>query len=67
MDDVLLRRAMSFYISVAEFLMSIILPPGSSWKCKSTLALPTEAPSIFYAFPEWYVEDIADFVLFGLQ
>ncbi|XP_059477156.1 ubiquitin conjugation factor E4 B [Neocloeon triangulifer] len=67
MDDVLLRRAMSFYITVAEFLMSIILPPDASWKCKSSLTLPTEAPSKFYAFPEWYVEDIADFILFGLQ
>ncbi|CAB3376749.1 Hypothetical predicted protein [Cloeon dipterum] len=67
MDDVLLRRAMAFYITVAEFLMSIILPPGSSWKCKSNFTLPTSAPNIFYAFPEWYVEDIADFILFGLQ
>ncbi|KAF4524156.1 hypothetical protein B566_EDAN010611 [Ephemera danica] len=67
MDETLLRRAMGFYSSVAEFLLLVMLPPGSSYGSSATYNLPLEAPQHFTAFPEWYVEDIADFLLFVLQ
>lgn len=66
LDEALIRRAMVFYTSVAEFLMHTLTgwtaggPPPS-------LPLPSEIPPLFAALPEWYVEDIAEFLLFALQ
>ena len=31
------------------------------------LPLSPEVPKVFAAFPEWYIEDIADFLLFTIQ
>lgn len=66
-DPVLLRRCLHFYISVAEVLLGLLTgtaPPGNPLP---ELPLPQEVPRKFTALPEWYVEDIAEFLLFTLQ
>lgn len=65
-DQVLLRRSLHFYTSVADVLLGLLTqrPPGS---VLPTLPLPQEVPPQFTALPEWYVEDIAEFLLFALQ
>ncbi|XP_046824698.1 ubiquitin conjugation factor E4 B [Vespa velutina] len=65
-DPVLLRRCLHFYISVAEILLSLLTQslPGSPLP---ELPLSQEIPHRFTALPEWYVEDIAEFLLFTLQ
>ncbi|CAK9828567.1 Ubiquitin conjugation factor E4 B [Anthophora retusa] len=65
-DPVLLRRCLHFYISVAEMLLSLLTqtPLGNPLP---DLPLPQEIPQKFRALPEWYVEDIAEFLLFTLQ
>ncbi|XP_063243821.1 ubiquitin conjugation factor E4 B [Bacillus rossius redtenbacheri] len=63
LDEALLQRSLVFYTSVAEFLLSIVAPGGAA----PGLPLPPEPPHVFSALPEWYVEDIAEFLLFVLQ
>lgn len=66
LDEALIRRAMMFYTSVAEFLMSTL----TGWTAGSpppSLPMSSEIPQLFAALPEWYVEDIAEFLLFALQ
>lgn len=65
-DPVLLRRCLEFYMSVAEILLSLLTEtsPGDPLP---ELPLPREVPYRFTALPEWYVEDIAEFLLFILQ
>lgn len=66
LDKNLMRRSLIFYTSVAEFLLSLMsdIPPGGP---RPTLPLPSTVPAGFSAMPEWYVEDIAEFLLFALQ
>lgn len=61
----LMRRSLLFYTSVGEFLLST-LTNGDKSKMPN-LPLPNEPPPAFAALPEWYVEDIAEFLLFLLQ
>ncbi|CAG9813429.1 unnamed protein product [Phaedon cochleariae] len=65
LDKNLMRRSLIFYTSVSEFLLSLMTNSAS---CSSVpdLPLPATAPA-FSAMPEWYVEDIAEFLLFALQ
>ncbi|KAJ1522043.1 hypothetical protein ONE63_002360 [Megalurothrips usitatus] len=66
LDEALMRRATVFYTSVAEFLMNALTgwTPGGP---PPNLPISTEIPPLFAALPEWYVEDIAEFLLFALQ
>lgn len=66
LDKNLMRRSLIFYTSVAEYLLSLMTnrPPYSG---TPVLPLPANAPPAFSALPEWYVEDIAEFLLFALQ
>ncbi|KAJ8923221.1 hypothetical protein NQ315_001776, partial [Exocentrus adspersus] len=66
LDKNLMRRSLTFYTSVSEFLLSLMsnTPPCDT---VPSLPLPLSAPSAFSAMPEWYVEDIAEFLLFALQ
>ena len=66
LDEALIRRALVFYTSVAEFLMNALTgwTPGTPYP---NLPIPSEIPPLFSALPEWYVEDIAEFLLFTLQ
>ncbi|CAG7818972.1 unnamed protein product [Allacma fusca] len=61
-----LKRSLSFYSSVVEYLNAIIMPQTESgWLPE--LPLPPEVPPLFANLPEWFVEDIADFLLFVQQ
>lgn len=66
LDKNLMRRSLIFYTSVAEYLLSSMTntPPHSG---TPALPLPINVPAAFCALPEWYVEDIAEFLLFALQ
>ncbi|XP_039301602.1 ubiquitin conjugation factor E4 B isoform X2 [Nilaparvata lugens] len=68
MDDALMRRSVQFYSTVAEFLLGVLTgtPLGAATPRAIALPLPSEPP-LFAALPEWYVEDIAEFLLFALQ
>jgi len=39
-------------------------PPG---RIPLTLPLPQEIPKVFASLPEWYVEDIAEYLLLALK
>lgn len=61
-----IKRCLNFYSSVAEYLNSVLMP-GLSVSDVPTLPLNNEVPAVFANLPEWYVEDIAEFLLFALQ
>ncbi|KAF7992765.1 hypothetical protein HCN44_005109 [Aphidius gifuensis] len=66
LDPVLLRRSLHFYSTVADVLLGLLtdVKPGS---VLPELPLSRQIPIKFTALPEWYVEDIAEFLLFALQ
>ncbi|KAL1494534.1 hypothetical protein ABEB36_010117 [Hypothenemus hampei] len=66
LDKNLMRRSLIFYTSVSEYLLSLmtLASPGSPLP---ELPLTPQPNLAFYAMPEWYVEDIAEFLLFALQ
>jgi hypothetical protein len=57
---------MSFYSSVAVYLNSVIVP-GLVEGYPPELPLPPQVPALFANLPEWYVEDMTEFLLFCLQ
>ncbi|KAL5014805.1 hypothetical protein ScPMuIL_009075 [Solemya velum] len=62
-DESLLRRCMTFYEKMSEFLLRIMDPVRKG----TSLPLPPDVPMLFSSLPEFYMEDIADFLLFALQ
>lgn len=64
-DRKLLKRTVEFYTTVGEFLTSVLMKE-TVVDC-STITLPTAISNAFAALPEWFVEDIAEFLLFTLQ
>ncbi|CAH1129076.1 unnamed protein product [Ceutorhynchus assimilis] len=66
LDPNVMRRSLLFYTTVCDYLLSLMTgaPPGTP---VSDLPLPPPQSPAFYAMPEWYVEDIAEFLLFALQ
>lgn len=54
-----------FYSTVAEFMITLL--QGTPYIPNSNIIFPDEVPDILAAIPEWFVEDIADFLLFILQ
>lgn len=65
-DPVLLSRALHFYASVASILLGLLTQTDPN-SALPELPLSQEVPNVFTALPEWYVEDIAEFLLFTLQ
>ena len=63
LDKDMLHRCLSFYTRTADLLMRVADPQN---KC-SELPLPAAVPGYFSAMPEFYLEDMADFILFTLQ
>lgn len=64
-DPCLITRCIVFYSTVAEFIMTLL--QGSPYVPNVDIKFPAEVPDILAAIPEWFVEDIADFLLFILQ
>lgn len=62
LDHKLLGNTLDFY----NMVMSLLLRSVSD-SDPVTLPLTSEVPKIFAAYPEWYIEDMADFLLFTVQ
>lgn len=70
LDAHLVRGCMQFYSSVCEYLLHQMedRPIRAGQPFINTVPPPQLKPtSAFSALPEWYVEDIADFLLFCMQ
>ncbi|XP_059145993.1 ubiquitin conjugation factor E4 B-like isoform X2 [Physella acuta] len=63
LDKDMLLRCLSFYTRTADLLMRIADPEN---RCQE-VPLPENVPGYFSALPEFYLEDMADFILFALQ
>nr|XP_009859036.1 ubiquitin conjugation factor E4 B isoform X1 [Ciona intestinalis] len=61
-DDNLLSRCLEYYSAFVKYLFYIIFPQG-----EPCLPLPNIQPDIFSVLPEFYIQDIADFLLFVIQ
>ncbi|KAF7278364.1 hypothetical protein GWI33_008496 [Rhynchophorus ferrugineus] len=66
LDKNLMRRSLIFYTSVSEYLLSLMTGSQPGLPIPD-LPLPCPQSPAFYAMPEWYVEDIAEFLLFAIQ
>lgn len=64
-DPNIVTYCIVFYSSVAEFMMGLL--QGAPYTPNVDIVFPAEIPDILAATPEWFVEDIADFLLFILQ
>ena len=71
-DPAMLRRSLSFYTSVAEVLLKQLTGVENVFELAydnnlaNILNCRSETPKAFTALPEWYIEDIAEFLLFSL-
>ncbi|XP_060794379.1 ubiquitin conjugation factor E4 B isoform X1 [Neoarius graeffei] len=63
LDENLLRRCLQFYSTVIQLIMRIVDPAYPN----VTLPLNPEIPKSFAALPEFYIEDVAEFMLFIVQ
>ncbi|KAF4078052.1 hypothetical protein AMELA_G00194950 [Ameiurus melas] len=63
LDENLLRRCLQFYSTVIQLIMRIVDPAYPN----VALPLNPEIPKSFAALPEFYIEDVAEFMLFIVQ
>nr|XP_033777404.1 ubiquitin conjugation factor E4 B isoform X4 [Geotrypetes seraphini] len=63
LDENFLRRCLSFYGMVIQLILHILDPCFPN----ITLPLSLDVPKMFAALPEFYVEDIAEFLFFIVQ
>ncbi|XP_041129348.1 ubiquitin conjugation factor E4 B isoform X8 [Polyodon spathula] len=63
LDENLLRRCLQFYGMVIQLILRIVDPAYP----QITLPLNPEIPNVFAALPEFYIEDVAEFLLFIVQ
>ncbi|XP_039250624.2 ubiquitin conjugation factor E4 B-like isoform X1 [Styela clava] len=60
----MLHQCLIYFSSAAQFLLNLVTRPDEQ---EPTLPLPAKIPDAFAAMPEFYVEDIAQFLLFVVQ
>lgn len=63
LDENFLRRCLSFYGMVIQLLLHMVDPAYPS----ITMPLSPDIPQLFAALPEFYVEDVAEFLFFIVQ
>lgn len=63
LDENFLRRCLSFYGMVIQLLLHMMDPAYPNM----TLPLNPDIPKMFAALPEFYVEDVAEFLFFIVQ
>ncbi|XP_041952970.1 ubiquitin conjugation factor E4 B isoform X2 [Alosa pseudoharengus] len=63
LDENLLRRCLQFYSMVIQLILRLVDPAYPNM----TLPLNPEIPKSFAALPEFYIEDVAEFLLFVVQ
>lgn len=59
-DDHFMGRCMQFYLKVISLLFEVL-------NFRNLLPLSEPLSKVFLCFPDWFIEDIADFLLFTLQ
>uniref|UniRef100_A0AAQ5ZKS0 Ubiquitin conjugation factor E4 B n=1 Tax=Amphiprion ocellaris TaxID=80972 RepID=A0AAQ5ZKS0_AMPOC len=63
LDENLLRRCLQFYSTVIQLILRMVDPAYPN----ISLPLNPEIPKSFAALPEFYIEDVAEFLLFVVQ
>lgn len=63
LDESLLRHCLNFYSGVSTYILKVADPQNMG----QTLPLPKNVPMPFGALPDFYLEDIADYLLFVIQ
>ncbi|XP_056128765.1 ubiquitin conjugation factor E4 B [Lampris incognitus] len=63
LDENLLRRCLQFYSTVIQLILRMVDPAYPH----ITLPLNPDIPKSFAALPEFYIEDVAEFLLFVVQ
>ncbi|XP_059997479.1 ubiquitin conjugation factor E4 B isoform X1 [Lagenorhynchus albirostris] len=63
LDESFLRRCLNFYGLLIQLLLRILDPAYPD----ITLPLSADVPKVFAALPEFYVEDVAEFLFFIVQ
>ncbi|XP_012681583.2 ubiquitin conjugation factor E4 B isoform X1 [Clupea harengus] len=63
LDENLLRRCLQFYSMVIQLVLRLVDPAYPNM----TLPLNPDIPKSFAALPEFYIEDVAEFLLFIVQ
>ncbi|XP_075406881.1 ubiquitin conjugation factor E4 B isoform X1 [Tenrec ecaudatus] len=63
LDESFLRRCLNFYGLLIQLLLRILDPAYPDL----TLPLNSDVPKVFAALPEFYVEDVAEFLFFIVQ
>ncbi|XP_010890064.2 ubiquitin conjugation factor E4 B isoform X5 [Esox lucius] len=63
LDENLLRRCLQFYSMVIQLILRMVDPAYPHM----TLPLNLDVPKSFAALPEFYIEDVAEFLLFVVQ
>ncbi|XP_068996494.1 ubiquitin conjugation factor E4 B isoform X2 [Embiotoca jacksoni] len=63
LDENLLRRCLQFYSTVIQLILRMVDPAYPN----IALPLNPEIPKSFAALPEFYIEDVAEFLLFVVQ
>ncbi|XP_039460457.1 ubiquitin conjugation factor E4 B isoform X1 [Oreochromis aureus] len=63
LDENLLRRCLQFYSTVIQLILRMVDPTYPN----INLPLNPEIPKSFAALPEFYIEDVAEFLLFVVQ
>ncbi|KAF7667307.1 hypothetical protein LDENG_00066140 [Lucifuga dentata] len=63
LDENLLRRCLQFYSTVIQLILRMVDPAYPD----ITMPLNPEVPKSFAALPEFYIEDVAEFLLFVVQ
>uniref|UniRef100_A0A2I3RME5 Ubiquitin conjugation factor E4 n=1 Tax=Pan troglodytes TaxID=9598 RepID=A0A2I3RME5_PANTR len=63
LDESFLRRCLNFYGLLIQLLLRILDPAYPD----ITLPLNSDVPKVFAALPEFYVEDVAEFLFFIVQ
>ncbi|KAK6303072.1 hypothetical protein J4Q44_G00255260 [Coregonus suidteri] len=63
LDENVLRRCLQFYSMVIQLILRMVDPAYPHM----TLPLNPEIPKSFAALPEFYIEDVAEFLLFVVQ
>ncbi|EHB16643.1 Ubiquitin conjugation factor E4 B, partial [Heterocephalus glaber] len=63
LDESFLRRCLNFYGLLIQLLLRILDPAYPD----ITLPLSSDVPKVFAALPEFYVEDVAEFLFFIVQ
>jgi len=64
LDEQLFSRCLNFYSTCADHMLRLLDPLHP---CQPAMPLPADPPELFKLLPEWVVDDMADFLLFGLQ